>query len=61
MRRLKDKDILKHRITVRFNKDDKEILRALKKSTGISYAQLIREAVYAYYGEFNRRTNNSDR
>lgn len=45
----KMKGLLNKKLTVRFTDDDKDTLHKIKKRTGQSYAEIIREAVYAYY------------
>ena len=48
----KRKRILDRRITVRFSEEDKMALTEVKKNTGLSYAQILRDSVHAYYRDY---------
>lgn len=44
--------ILVKKVTVRFSKEDKTALTQIKRNTGLSYAQILRDSVHAYYRDY---------
>lgn len=55
----KKQDLLEQRVSAGLTKPDKEAMRQLKQDYEMSYASLIREALYAHYPKyFTRRTDS---
>lgn len=48
-------DLLNKRVGAGFTSHDKDVIKLIKKCYGMSYAQLIRDAVHAHYSSFFRK------
>ncbi len=45
-------DVLNKKVGSGFTAHDKDTLKRIKDNTGLSYAQILRDSVHAYYNDY---------